>query len=55
MNYIENGELTAKSYELIKVPTGIVTIKTDDGVAILLRQDHDLIYKSSSEWTGNYR
>ena len=49
---IENGELTAKSYELIKVPTGIVTIKTDDGVAILLRQDHDLIYKSSSEWTG---
>ena len=49
---IENGEVTAKSYELIKVPTGTVTIKTDENIAILLRQDHDLVYKSSSEWTG---
>ena len=49
---IENAEVTPKAYELIKVRTGLVTIKTDDNVSILHMQDGEETYKGSSEWTG---
>ncbi|MGN0186460.1 MAG: PEGA domain-containing protein [Paludibacteraceae bacterium] len=49
---IEKDQYQFKALDLEKVRIGVVTIRTDQGVSINVRDMDTVIYKGSTEWTG---